>query len=129
MGKTSNPYLNTNDYEVQFPDGHYKQYGTNVLVENLFWKVDSKAKEIDLLASWDFCHHSDDSAIKKGAAWIMTHNGRKRKPMTKGWKFNVQWRVGSMQWIPLKDMKNGYTIKVTKYAVQIGLVDEPIFPC
>ena len=36
-----NPFLNTIIYDVEFPDGEIKEYGANVITENMYSQVDS----------------------------------------------------------------------------------------
>ena len=36
----SNPMLNTLIYEVEYPDGPIREYGTNVIAENIYSQVD-----------------------------------------------------------------------------------------
>ena len=41
MGKYhENPILNSIIYDVEFPDGHIKEYAANILAENMLSQVD-----------------------------------------------------------------------------------------
>ena len=41
MGKDhDNPFLNTVTYDVEFSDGHVKEYGTNIIAKNMLTQVD-----------------------------------------------------------------------------------------
>jgi len=40
---------------------------------------------------------------------------------------NVQWKDGSSDWVPLKDLKESYPIQVAEYAVANKLAEEPAF--
>lgn len=124
--RNSNPILDTRLYEVQFPDGHYEQYGTNALVENLYSQVDAEGRQF-LLLDEIVGHRADDTALKKGQEWIRIPSGNRRKLTTKGWKLCCSWKDGSTSWVPLKDMKNSYPVQVAEYAKASGIDDEPAF--
>ena len=40
-------------------------------------------------------------------------------------KFLCQWKDGSEDWVPLKDLKDSYPIQVAEYAVAVGITNEP----
>ena len=69
----------------------------------------------------------DDTAIKRD------HNSNKRHRTTKGWKLLVEWKDGSQDWLPLKDLKESYPIEVAECAVANKTQEEPAFrwwvPC
>jgi Reverse transcriptase (RNA-dependent DNA polymerase). len=67
-------------------------------------------------------------ALTKADAWHTDVKGRKRRRLTtKGWYFNVQWKDGSQQWIPLKDLKESNPVEIAEYVQLHGLSDEPAF--
>ena len=48
----------------------------------------------------------DDSAITKVDDFINPISGNlNRKRKTRGWKILVEWKDGSVDWVPLKDLK------------------------
>jgi hypothetical protein len=49
------------------------------------------------------------------------------KKTTAGWKLQVEWKDGSTQWIPLKNLKNSNPIELAEYAVANHIDDEPAF--
>ena len=52
-------------------------------------------------------HKIDKSAIREWKKGIIT---------TKGWKLLVQWRYGTQDWIPLKDLKESYPVETVEYS-------------
>jgi hypothetical protein len=40
-----NPLLDTRVYEVEFPDGHIKEYAANIIAENIYAEVDSEGNQ------------------------------------------------------------------------------------
>jgi hypothetical protein len=124
---SANPMLNTRIYEVMFPDGELKKYSANVIAENMFSQVDSEGYQYTLLDEI-VAHRSTGEAVRKEDGWHVDRKGqRSRKLTTRGWYFNVQWKDGSQQWIPLKDLKESNPVDIAEYVQRHGLVDEPAF--
>ena len=46
-----NPFLNTITYDVEFPDGQVKEYGANIIAENMLTQVDSDGYSLSLMDS------------------------------------------------------------------------------
>jgi hypothetical protein len=46
---------------------------------------------------------------------------------TKGWKLLVEWKDGSMDLLPLKDLKESYPVQVAEYAVANKIVEQLAF--
>ena len=55
-----NPFLNTITYDVEFPDGQVKEYGANIIAENMLSQVDSDRYSLLLMDSI-IDHQSDPS--------------------------------------------------------------------
>jgi len=73
-------------------------------------------------------HKKNDHALEGDDAFVVTRRGqRKLRQTTRGWDFQVQWRDGTTQWIPLKDLKESNPVDVAEYAVARGIADEPAF--
>ena len=49
------------------------------------------------------------------------------KRTTRGWELLVEWKDGSMNWVPLKDLKNSNPVDLAEYAVANALEEEPAF--
>jgi len=85
-----NPILNTQIYDVMFPDGSVKQYAANIIAENIFAQIDEYGYRYQLLKNI-INHKKGTNAIKRGDEWIISQNGnRSRKHTTKGWYFEVE---------------------------------------
>ena len=124
---SDDPRANTLTYDVQFPDGEVKEYGANVIAENMFRQVDAHGFVHTMLDSIiDHVKRSD--AVDKKDMYVTTKTGRRRlRQTTSGWDFCVLWKDGSEQWIPLRQLKESHPIEVAEYVKMIGIDDEPAF--
>ena len=128
LGKAhQNPTLDTRVYEVEMPDGTYADYHANNLIENIFNNVDDNGHS-PLLLNEIIDHRSGDDAVPIEDGWYRTPEGMKKRVITtKGWDLKIQWRDGSSNWIPLKDIKEANPIEVAEYAVRAHISNEPAF--
>jgi hypothetical protein len=112
-----NPLLDTQEYEVEFHDGHRESLSANVIAQHMFSQVDEEGHRHLLLDDiMDFS--KNETAIDKEDAFVEMANGVKcRRYMTQGWQLLCQWKDGSTNWVALKDMKNSYPVQVADYAI------------
>ena len=90
-------------------------------------QVDNEGFTITLLNSI-LDYRKDDSAVTKDVQYATTkRGGRRMRKTTCGWKLLVQWKDGSEQWIPLKDMKESHPVECAEFAKARGIADEPAF--
>jgi hypothetical protein len=123
----NNPILDTREYKVQFPDGHYETLAANVIAENLFASCDADGHRMVLLDEISDYRRTED-ALTDATGWITKPNGTKyRRKSTKGWELLYQWKDGSSEWIPLKDAKNSHPVEVAEFAVANKISQEPAF--
>ena len=121
----SNPILNTQVYNVMFPDGSIKQYGANIIAENIFSQVDEHGYRYQLLRNI-VNHKRDETAITKDEGYVTSKNGNRiKRHTTKGWYFEVEWADGTSSWVKLKDLKADNPIELAEYCVLKELLDEP----
>ena len=79
-----NPILDTHVYEVEFPDENSNEYSANIILENLYEKVDNNGRTAPILQGIS-ADRSNDKAIQKCNEWTLLPNGaRKRKVTTDG---------------------------------------------
>ena len=123
-----NTFLNTITYNVEFPDGQVKEYGANIIAENMLTQVDSDGYSLFLMDSI-IDHQSDPSqAIPMEDKHITTKSGQKQlRKTTKGWKLLIKWKDKSKAWINLADMKEAHPVETAEYARARGISDEPSF--
>ena len=120
-----NPMLNTNVYEVMFPDGSTSRYAANIIAENIYSQVDADGYRYQLM-DHIMDHKSNGHAVKQDDAFTVSRNGNKvRRQTTKGWFFQVQWKDGTDSWIPLKELKESHPVQVAEYAQSAELLLEP----
>ena len=122
-----NPLLNTLMYDVEFPDGNIKKYAANIIAENVLVNCDSEG----FYSSQMSCivdHKCDGSAVPMEQKYIKSKNGQmKLRQTTVGWSFNIKWKDGTSDWVPLKILKESNPVDIAEYAVARGIDDEPAF--
>ena len=128
LGKAnSNPALDTRVYEVEMPDGTYADYHANNLLENILCTVDDDGYTA-MIMDEIMDHRSNEEAVTKREGWIRTKEGSKKRIITtKGWDLKVQWRDGTSNWVPLRDIKESNPIETAEYATRANISDEPAF--
>jgi hypothetical protein len=123
----ANPIMDTRSYSVEFGDGTYGDYSTNVLIENLYSHIDDEGRSHALLKSI-VNHRKDNTAVPKTEGFYTTTSGAsKRKITTKGWEIQVTWDDGTSSWVPLSDIKESNPIELAEYAISRQIHDEPAF--
>ena len=125
-----NPFLNTITYDIEFPDGQVKEYGANIIAENMLTQVDSDRYSLSLMDSIIDHQRDPSQAILMEDKHITTKSGQKRlRKTTKGWKLLIKWKDKSKAWINLTDMKEAHLVETAEYARARGNSDEPAFAC
>jgi hypothetical protein len=122
-----NPLLDTRLYEVQFVDGSQQALVANAIAMNMFAQVDEEGhRHVMLKEISDF--RKDASAVTAQDAMFTMPNGTvRRRQTTKGWSLLAEWKDGSSNWIPLKDLKNSHPLEVAEFAVASRIAEEPAF--
>ena len=73
-------------------------------------------------------HKKDDSTIAKINGFIKSSSVKlQRKRNTRGWKLLSEWKDGSVDWAPLKDLKYPNPLDLDEYAMANEISDEPAF--
>ena len=121
-----NPFLNTITYDVEFPDGQVKEYGTNIIAENMLTQVDSDGYSLSLMDSIIDHKRDPSQAIPMEDKHITTKSRQERlRKTTKGWKLLIKWKDKSKAWINLADMKEAHPVETAEYARARGISNEP----
>ena len=101
-----NPYLNSIIYKVELADGRIKEYGANIIAENMLTQVDSDGFSLSLMEGIIDYKRDDSVAISKTDKYITTSRGQRRLcKTTAGWKLLVKWRDQSESWVKLSELK------------------------
>ena len=124
----NNPFLNTVTYDVEFSNGQVKEYGANIIAENMLTQVDLDGYSLSLMDSIiDHCK-DPSQAIPIEDKYITAKCGQKRLRKTmKGWKLLIKWKDKSKAWINLADMKEAHLVETAEYARARGISNEPTF--
>ena len=72
-----NPFLNTITYDVEFPDGQVKEYGANIIAENMLTQVDLDGYSLSLMDSIIDHQRDPSQAILIEDKYITTKSGQK----------------------------------------------------
>jgi hypothetical protein len=112
----TNPMLDTRIYNVQFGDGHIKEYAANVMAGNIYSQLDPNGNRFLLLKEITD-HRVDDTHICKEDKYISNGNNRHLRHTTKGWYLQVLWKDGTSLWEPLRNLKESNPFEVAGYAV------------
>ena len=125
---SNNPLMDTRQYEIEFNDGQIEVLPANIIAENILSRVDEESKRQSMMDEI-IDHRSSNQAVRKENGYVHNpHNGYKgRRKTTKGWDLCVQWKDGSIAWVPLKDMKDGFPLETAHYAINKSIEDEPAF--
>ena len=92
-------------YKVEYTDGTTEQLTANIIAENMMSQVVSEGHHYQILTEVTD-HKKDDSAISKVDGFIKSSSGNlHQKRTTHGWKLLVEWKDGSVDWVPLNDLK------------------------
>ena len=132
-GKTNgvydtNPFLNTLMYEIEFPDGTIKEYGANLIAENMVAQADEDGFTSPLMKCIIEYEKDPATAIPKSDNYVVTKNVSKRlRKTTQGWRLLVQWGDQSESWICLKDMKEAHPVETSEFSRARNIDDEPAF--
>ena len=84
-----NPYLNSIMYEVELADGRIKEYGTNIITENMLTQVDSDGFRLSLMEGIIDYKRDDSVAIPKTEKYI-TLRGDK-EDCARPWQAGSYW--------------------------------------
>ena len=75
-------------------------------------------------------HNKYDSAIDKVDGFIRySIKNLHRKRTTSAWKLLVECNDGSVDWVPLKDLKQSNPVELSEYAVANEISEELAFNC
>ena len=86
-----NPFLNTIKYDVEFSNAQVKEYGANIIAENMLTQVDSDGYSLSLMDSIIDRRRDPSQAIPIEDKNITTKSGQKRLQKTmKGWKLLIK---------------------------------------
>ena len=114
-------------YQVENSDGTTEQLASNIIAENMLSQVDSEGYHYEILTEVTD-HNKDDSDIAKVDGYIKSISGNlHRNRTTRGWKILAKWKYLSVDWVPLKDLKQYNPVDMDEYSVANEISDEPSF--
>ena len=109
--------LNSIIYEVQFEDGHVKEYSANTITENILTQVDYDGSTLTIMEGIIDYLKDAATAVTKDDMYIVTKCGQKNIwKTTVGWQLLVQRRDQYHSWIHFKDLNKYHPMGVAKFA-------------
>ena len=72
-------------------------------------------------------HRKKDTALSTSEGFVMTGTTSKLVVTTKGWDLQIRWRDGSVDWLPLSQVKEAIPVELAEYAVAQKINKEPAF--
>ncbi len=121
-----NPILDTQTYNVEFPDGEVAELTANAIAESMYASCDDQGNEY-LLFDCIVDHKKSDKALTKLTQPLELKGRKTMRRSTAGWHLCVQWADGTTTWQTLKDLKESYPLQVAEYAVMHEIDCEPAF--
>ena len=86
-------------YEVEFIDGQVKEYGANIIAENMLSQVDSDGYSLMLMEGIVNYRKDESVAIGMEDKYITMRNGQQRLMKTMArWELLVQWKDDTELW-------------------------------
>ena len=114
-------------YEVEYTDGTTEQLAANIIAENMMSQVDYEGHHYKVLTEVTD-NKKDDSAISKVDGFIKSSGGNlHRKRTNHVWKLLVEWKDGSVDRVPLKELKHSNPVELAECAVKNEISDKPAF--
>ena len=107
-------------------DGRIEEYSTNVIAESLMSNVDKEGYNIGWIDEV-IDHRKKDTALSPSEGFVTTGTVSKPVVTTKGWDLQVRWKDGSVDWLPLSQVKEAIPIELAKCAVAQKIHKEPAF--
>ena len=74
-------------------------------------------------------HHKNHTALNASEGYVTSGTTSKPVITTKGWDLQVRWKDGSVDWLPLTQVKEAIPIELAEYTVSQKIHREPAFLC
>ena len=115
-------------YEVKLADERIKEYGSNIIAENMLTQVDSNGFSLVLMEGIIDYKRDNSIATPKTEKYITTRSGQRRLQKTMaGWKLLVKWRDQSESWVKLAELKESHPMETAEFAKSRGIDDKAAF--
>jgi hypothetical protein len=124
---STNPLLDSRQYEVEFMDGEIEILTANIIAENLLAQVDEEGRRQMFIAEIEDHQINDDAVPVEDGTFHLRRVMKRKKRTTKGWELSVCWKDGSSTWISLKDPKDTYPVELAGHAIANQIQEEPAF--
>ena len=89
-----------------------------MIAENMLSQIDFKGHHYQVMTELAD-NKKDDSDIVNVDDYLKSSSGNlHQKRTTRGWKILVEWKDGSVDWVPLKDRKRSNPVELAEYSME-----------
>ena len=122
-----NPLLDTSKYDVEYLDNYIEEMDTNQIAKNMLSRIESQGDHLFLIKEIN-AHCKYASTINRAEGCLIRKSGNVHAKKTKrGWNFQVEWKGGFSERVPLVDLKHSNPVELAEYAVSNHFKEEPAF--
>ena len=87
-----NAILDTQVYDVKFPDGRTVQYVANIIAKNMYAQYDPDGNQYQLMEEI-VDHKTNGTAVDYADRFVIVNGRQYQHKMTAGWKLCVKWKA------------------------------------
>ena len=114
-------------FEVEYLDGFTKKITANIISDNMLSQVDSEGHHYQVLTEVTY-HKINKSVTTNVNGFIDSINNKiNHKQTTRSCKILVEQKYGSVDWVPLEDLKKSNPVELEEYEVENEISDDPVF--
>jgi hypothetical protein len=111
------PLLDSRKYEIEYADGYVDELPANTIAENLIAHVDDEGCT-QMMLDKIVDHRVLPNVIPQSqGTYVNSYGVKRRKTTTRDWELLVEWKVGSTDWVAMKDLKESYPIELGHFAI------------
>ena len=125
----TNPILDTSQYLAEFLDGHEEAIHANLTTEYIYAQVNEDGHR-NLVLDEIVDHRCDPNlVVAENDSYLSNNTGQKSRIRStiEGWDLSVSWKDDSTDFVPLKQLKESYPVKISEYSLQKNISHHPAF--
>jgi hypothetical protein len=122
-----NPVLDSQVYEVWFPDGRTEELAANVIAEAIYAQCDADRNQYVLLDTIVDYHKDSSMAVARDAQVTIVDGKKIIKHSTRSWELCCEWKDGSTSWQKLSELKESHPLQVAEFVFAVQIANEPAF--
>ena len=97
----------------------------NTIAKDIYSQIKSEVRQFVIMIEI-IDHKKDLSAICQHESFSTPRNGNQvERKTTKGRKLCVEWKDGTMSWVPFRELKVSNPVEVAEYVIANKIVEKP----